>query len=59
MNIELSHEEAEILTDLLERAIKMLPVEIHHTRNNEFKEFLKNREKAVEKLHARIKESAA
>lgn len=55
MPIELSNEEREILVGLLEREFGEVRTEIHHTRNHDYKEGLKEREKRVHDLLGRLK----
>jgi hypothetical protein len=54
MNIELTNNELDVLVQLLDKELKMLPVEIHHTKHREFKDYLKEREFTLETLHDRI-----
>jgi len=52
--IPLSAEERELLTELLDRERTTLPVEIHHTRTNKFREMLKHRLEVVESIFQRL-----
>jgi hypothetical protein len=54
MNIDFSHEDLDLVVELLSREQKSLPVEIHHSRNREFRDYLKLREKLVENLLERV-----
>lgn len=56
MKIELTPDEKAVIETLLQRAVAALPVEIHHCRTVEFKEFLKDRQKITEGILAKLKE---
>lgn len=56
MKIELTPDEKAVVETLLLRAHAALPVEIHHCRTAEFKEFLKEREKMIEVILEKLKE---
>ncbi len=55
MNLEFNNEEMDLLRELLDKELNELPVEIHHTKHYEFKEYLKERQKVVESLADRFK----
>ncbi len=57
MNMELSREEVEIIEELLSIEMNTLPVEIHHCRTVDYKEMLKNKQKAVSDLLDRVKKA--
>lgn len=59
MNAEFTKEEVEIITALLEKELDIIPVEIHHTRTREFKDFLKERSALLEKILMKFKKEAA
>ncbi len=52
--IELSTEEQEILSQVLQHALAALQLEILHTDHLEFKAHLKHRREVIERLHARL-----
>jgi hypothetical protein len=54
MNIDLNSEELDLIVQLLSREQKSLPVEIHHSKHREFKDYLKLREKMVENMLDRV-----
>ncbi len=55
MPVELTHEEKVLVVELLEREFGEIRTEIHHTRNHEYKDGLKEREKQVHALLNRLK----
>ena len=55
MPIELSSEEKEILVGLLEREFEDVRTEIRHTKNHDYKDGLKERERRVHDLIERLK----
>jgi len=55
MAIELRREESDLLAGLLDREVDDIRAEIRHTKNHDYKERLKEREKLVQDLLARIK----
>jgi hypothetical protein len=58
MTIELTEHERELLAELLSAGIKVMLVEIRHTRSREYREGLKARESALESLLARLNPAA-
>jgi hypothetical protein len=54
MNIELSQEEGDLLKTLLLAELEEKRVEIHHTRNIEFKLELQKREKLIQEIVKRF-----
>jgi hypothetical protein len=52
---ELDTEELALLVELLNRELRDLPAEIHHTRTAAFREQLRRRMAAAERLMARLK----
>lgn len=56
MNIELTPDEKAVLETLLHRAIAALPIEIHHCKVTEFKDFLKTQQKIIEGVVEKLKE---
>lgn len=56
MQLELSNEERAIIEELLTKESKELPVEIHHTRTNDFKDHLKNKQKIVDGILKRVQQ---
>jgi hypothetical protein len=56
MLMELSPQEKELLAGLLERELDDTRSELHHTRGHEFKDSLKEREKLVRGLLARVQD---
>ncbi|NWG04280.1 MAG: hypothetical protein HXY44_15615 [Syntrophaceae bacterium] len=59
MNIELSKEDLMLINMLLSKEEGMTRVEIHHCFSRDYKNFLKEREKHIGDLLARIKEALA
>jgi hypothetical protein len=55
MSVELSREEQELVASLLEREFEEVRSEIHHTKSHDYKDILKEREKLVQSLLARLK----
>jgi hypothetical protein len=53
-NCELSHEEIDVLRDVLQHAINELDHELSRTDRREFKELLKRRRALLERLAARF-----
>ncbi len=58
-HIELSDEEQEILSQVLQHALAALQLEILHTDHSEFKEHLKHCREVIERLHARLPQPLA
>jgi len=54
MAVELSGEEKELLIGLLENEFEEIRSEIHHTRNLDYKNGLKQREKLIQNLLGRL-----
>ncbi len=54
MAIELSPQDKELLTGLLEKELDETRSELHHTQRHEYKESLKERERLVRDLLARL-----
>jgi hypothetical protein len=52
--VRLQNAELDIVMELLERELRGLPVEIHHTRGNDFRELLRHRLKVLEELVQRL-----
>ena len=59
MNVYLSKEDLLLIDMLLSKAEGSTAVEIHHCKYNEYKDFLKQREKHTVDLLARIKNALA
>jgi len=59
MNVELSKEDLILLDMLLSKEEGKTRVEIHHCSNHDYKNFLKEREKQISNLLARIKNAIA
>lgn len=55
MKVELSQKELVLLNILLSKEAADLKVEIHHTRNQDYREFLKERERQIINLMDRVK----
>jgi hypothetical protein len=55
MAVELRREEVDLVVGLLEREIDDIRAEIRHTKNHDYKESLKQREKIVQDLLARLR----
>ncbi len=55
MTFELNASERELLTGLLEREYEEIRSEVHHTKNHDYKETLKERENTVRLLLERLK----
>ena len=56
MPIKLSPQEREILAGLLERELDDIRSELHHTQGHEFKDGLKEREKLLRTLSAKLQD---
>lgn len=54
MAIELNPAEREILTGLLEKELEEVRSELHHTRGREYKDGLKERERLIRELLAKL-----
>ena len=54
MLIDLSQGDKDLLTGLLEKELDEIRSELHHTRGHDYKESLKEREKLVRGLLARL-----
>jgi hypothetical protein len=52
--VQLQNDELDIVMELLERELRGLPVEIHHTYHKEFRDQLRSRLKLVEELLQRL-----
>ena len=50
MNLEMSKDELALMEEMLDKALKALPIEIHHTRTNDFKEMLKEKQIPYEEV---------
>jgi hypothetical protein len=59
MNIDVSKDDLQLIDMLLSKAEGVTAVEIHHCRFSEYKDFLKQREKQIADLLARIKSALA
>jgi hypothetical protein len=59
MNVELSREDLMLIDMLLSKEESMTRVEIHHCFSHDYKNFLKEREKQIGDLLARIRNSLA
>jgi len=59
MNIDVSKEDLQLIDMLLSKAEGATAVEIHHCRVSEYKDFLKQREKHIADLLARIRNALA
>lgn len=55
MNLELSKEDLTLLAAMLDREIGVVRVEIHHCRTHDYKDYLKQSEKQLESMSARVK----
>ncbi len=55
MPTELTQEEKDLLTDLLEKELKEVREEVHHSRNLDYKGCLQMRETLVRRLIDRLK----
>lgn len=55
MKLEINKDEQAILEELLHRASAALPFEIHHCKINEFKSYLKDKQKMIEDLAEKVK----
>jgi len=45
-----TNEELELLQEMIKKELSTMPIEIHHTRTGEFKEYLKVKQANLEKL---------
>ena len=59
MQVELSREDLAVITMLLDKEESETRVEIHHSRDPDFKDLLRNRELQVRDLLARLREATA
>jgi hypothetical protein len=50
MKLEINDEEKILLVEMLEKALAEIPIEIHHSRINEFKVYLKEQQGVIEQL---------
>jgi hypothetical protein len=57
MSVKISEKDLSLLNVLLAKEAAELRIEIHHTRSHEYREFLKERERQVNGMLARFKES--
>jgi galactokinase len=55
LTLHLDEQEQQALSELLEREVPNLRHEIHHTDDRDYREFLKERERVVEKLLAMVR----
>ncbi len=55
MNIDLSKHDVDFITLLLERELKTVMVERHHTVTSDYKEIVKEEESHIEKLLGQFK----
>jgi hypothetical protein len=55
MAIELSQPEKELLVTILEKELEEVRSELHHTQDHSYKENVKEREKLVRDLLAKLK----
>jgi hypothetical protein len=54
ITINLSDEEQEILSQILQHSLATIEVEIHHTDHQDFKVMLKHRRTVLESLNAKL-----
>jgi metal-dependent HD superfamily phosphatase/phosphodiesterase len=59
MTLQLDDSEQQALVELLERELPDLAHEIHHTDDRDYRQYLKERERLLERLLARVKGSAS
>ena len=52
-----THDELELLQELIKKELTAMPIEIHHTRTGEFKAYLKEKETNLENLLKKITSS--
>jgi len=57
MSVEISEKDLSLLNVLLAKEAAELRIEIHHTRNHDYRELLKERERQVNGMLARFKEN--
>jgi len=53
-SVELSHDEMEILSEVLQSSLATLELEIQHTDHQEFKSLLKHRRESLRTLIAKV-----
>jgi len=58
MNVELSKEDLALITMLLDKEESETRVEIHHSKNHDYKDHLKRREEQVRELISRLRSTA-
>ena len=59
MNIDVSKDDLHLIDMLLSQAEGVTAVEIHHCKYNDYKDFLRQREKHIADLLARIRNALA
>lgn len=47
-------DELELLQEMVKKELSSMPIEIHHTRTGEFKNYLKEKQAKLEKLQEKI-----
>jgi len=52
--VRLEDAELDVVVDLLQRELRALPVEIHHTYSNDYREQLRSRLRLLEELLRRL-----
>ncbi len=57
--VEISDEERDILSQILQNSLATLELEIHHTDHQEFKNLLKHRRETLRALLAKMPQSMA
>ena len=59
LHVELDQEEQEVLSQMLQRSLAALEIEIRHTHHLEFKEMLKHRREVLRGLLAKVPQPLA
>jgi hypothetical protein len=59
MNIEISQEEKKLMGDILSKELEDTRVEVHHTKNRDYKTILKREENILRNLLDRFKSTEA
>ena len=55
IDIKLSDSEQELLTHLITKELEETHLEIHHTKNNDFKQYLRERETTLKNIVSMLK----
>lgn len=56
--LELTEEEQRLLSETLERSLRVLEIEVIHTDSHEFKQMLKQRKSVMNQLYSKVQSVA-